>query len=573
MTLLAGVFSLDENQAIPQNDFTILSSTIARTPGTTERYFDQRLALVKWDCGAYGVSGYLETQNSITAITGEPYWENTLDHYSRYEDLKKLSVELGTGSVNFLNRCHGNYSVCHYDKTRQHLTLAIDKLGARPIYYAINDNILYFASAIRILEAFKNIPKRFDMTAFVEKRVFGVSLGTKTKYCDIKMLRDGQYILCDKNKFSISQYFNWSDIRQVDRDDQVLMDQCYAVFRDAVKIRSSRGKNVLSFLSGGLDSRCVVSMLNDLGKDITAFNFSIPGDKDELYGRQYADAINLKYYSDVRPWRYGVYEIVSKKIAQLGLESSGSISHPRLIFSGDGGSVGMGHVYLSHALLDAYRGKGKEAAIDYFLSRRKFQDRVFKKNIRHRLRSIPGEGLRRELKELDAATPVRDFYLFLLRNDQRRHLELYWEFIDLTRVEFLEPFYDFRLLSLVASAPIQPFIGHHFYHLWLDRFPSDAKSYPWQAYPGHEQCPIAHEDGSTTQWENYKIFSKEKENENYEEIRKHLSNNFPFHIFDRFTIYAALACFAFNLKNTGYMFDIVNSFMSDFVKTTAYCIE
>lgn len=558
MTLFAGMYSLNSDKPIDQNLVDILKQSIARTEGIIDSYADDRFALIKWDCAAFGALGIVSDEKGITAITGEPYWECTpAENYSRSFDLIKICEELRKRNIKFLDRCHGNYSLCHYEKDSPFLILAIDKLGVRSIYYTIIENTLYFASALRILESIESIPRRFNISAYVERRVYGVPLGNNTKYLDIKLLRDGQYIECDRSAFKSSFYFSWGNIKPTEQSLDSIKLSCYKAFREAVSIRSSRSDNTFAFLSGGLDSRCVVSILNDLGKRVIAFNFSLPGDKDEIYGKQYADQLGIDFFSEHRPVQYGVYQLISEKIDRTDQDLVKQVTYPRLIFSGDGGSVGMGHVYLSDVLLEKYQRNGKDGAIEFFLSRRKLSDRIFRKKARDIMREIPLKSLKSELDELAAVPPGRDFYLFLLRNDQRRHFEQYWEFIDLTRVEFLEPFYDTRLLSLVGSAPIKPFIGHRFYNDWLDFFPPDAKSVPWQSYPGHAPCSIADKDGSASQWDMYQEVQKEKGKENYHKLMDVVfKNDFPYHLINRFVLYAAIFIHKMSLKDVGYIFDM-----------------
>ena len=295
------------------------------------------------------------------------------------------------------------------------------------------------------------------------------------------------------------------------------------------------------------------------------FNFSVPGEKDEAYGKEYADKIGVEYHSDHRPFtNWSNWQLISDKLLRIDQNTLDQVKYPRLIFSGDGGSVGMGHVYLSHDLLAAHKTGGIKGAMEYFLSLRRFPDRIFKSRVRKIIRCVIRDSLSQELNELSGVAPGRDFYLFLLRNDQRRHLHHFWEYIDLSRVEFLEPFYDCRLLSVVASAPIEPFIGHRFYYDWLDLFPTDAKSVPWQAYPGHVPCPIEKDDVHISQWDNYKKVQQKTQEETFNKCKTAMfSKVFPYYLLNRFMIYAAIIAYKLNIRDVGYIFDIAYSLYSE----------
>jgi hypothetical protein len=110
-------------------------------------------------------------------------------------------------------------------------------------------------------------------------------------------------------------------------------------------------------------------------------------------------------------------------------------------------------------------------------------------------------GISEELEEFQTADPARGFYLFLMLNDQRRKLAAHFENIDLHRVELQLPFFDSEFLSLVVSLPLDLCLGHKFYVKWLKLFSDAVTRVAWQAYPGHEPCPIPAPQGAAYQWD------------------------------------------------------------------------
>jgi hypothetical protein len=125
--------------------------------------------------------------------------------------------------------------------------------------------------------------------------------------------------------------------------------------------------------------------------------------------------------------------------------------------------------------------------------------------------------------------------VFLLENDQRRHLAAYYEDIDLTRVEYLLPFFDPAVLTTAVSLPLDDTLYHRVYHRWLQLLPGPAAAVPWQAYPGHEGCPLPSPHGFADQW------SREARRqpwhtalrETERRLRQVLSRKFPTPLFSR----------------------------------------
>jgi asparagine synthase (glutamine-hydrolysing) len=91
-------------------------------------------------------------------------------------------------------------------------------------------------------------------------------------------------------------------------------------------------------------------------------------------------------------------------------------------------------------------------------------------------------------------------HLYLMLNDQRRHLAAHFENIDLGCVDFHEPFFDADFLAAILHEPIDPFLRHRFYVGWLKKFPSGVLEAPWQAYPGHVPCPVPAPSDLSYQW-------------------------------------------------------------------------
>jgi len=148
------------------------------------------------------------------------------------------------------------------------------------------------------------------------------------------------------------------------------------------------------------------------------------------------------------------------------------------------------------------RGGKVDAAVEEFMRGEHvyISPKVFKSAVFKGLAGVIKEGIKTELIGLRSADPARNFYLFLLLNDQRRKLSDHFENIDLHRVEYQLPFFDSGFLSQVMAVPIELCLGHRFYSKWLGLFASAVTSVPWQVYPGHDPCPLPMPQGLDYQW-------------------------------------------------------------------------
>jgi asparagine synthase (glutamine-hydrolysing) len=142
---------------------------------------------------------------------------------------------------------------------------------------------------------------------------------------------------------------------------------------------------------------------------------------------------------------------------------------------------------------------GIRGFLDY--NNMKLSGKILTRHLSTWAEDLPFNSVSAELEQIHCYDPARALYVFLLENDQRRHLAHHPEQIDLVRFESIEPFYDPEVLSIVCSLPVTFCLRHHMYHKWLERLPREVLSVPWQAYPGHEECPIPTPEGLFSQWE------------------------------------------------------------------------
>lgn len=565
MTLLAGIYSRNKTVPVPPGAAAWMTENIGRTAGITQSFSRKHFVLIHYDIEAFRENGIVENGEKVTAITGDPLLAlPTRSNLPREETIAEISRDIDGPAPALLSNCHGCYSLCRYNGEDHSLLLATDNLGVRPLYYYIDSDFIVFSSTLRLLEQLDSVSKSLLLPAIIEKRIFGVPLGEKTFYRDIKIMRGGQFLRAAGGKYAVTPYFRWDDIPTTslaEYDEAQVLEACFQAFRTAVASRSWRGGAYFSCLSGGLDSRCVVTLLRSLGKKTIAFNFSQQDEKDESYAAHYAEEIGIDYYPHQRPasnWTWG--GLMAKAITAIPPNKQKEMQYPHLVLTGDGGSVGMGHVYLDDTLIKLFQTARLPEAIRYFTHKRTFPKKILKKDLLQNAAKIPFESMQAELAELASPLTGREAYYFLLRNDQSRHLHAHFENIDLHKVELLCPFYDTRLLKTVAAAPIEPFLFHAFYQKWVHLFPEVFLKVPWQTYPNHEPCPVAHDDDHATQWE--RAAERRKFSVTLPALRRclaaALSPRFPAAILRRSAVLLAVLLHITHVKDYEYLFDFVN---------------
>ena len=517
MTLIAGIFSRNPENAVPDSACEALRGAISRHPGDEVKIFrDARCFLAKVDVGAYGEPAFrVSPQGTVSMLAGEPLVRLEVPNAwrTRTEDLEALHDSWDKGDWNLLRRVNGAFCAVYYKPGAGTLSLIADKLCIRPVYYWVGDEYVIFASALRILESLNDIPKEMDLRAITQMVALGLPLGSRTPYAGISLLKAAEIVQLENGKSSSSQYWRWDEVPQSSKNESDLLADAHEHFKQAITRRIRQDSATVAPLSGGLDSRCLVGELRERNIDVHTLNFARPGAQDQIFAADFAREVGT-LHEEFPPFAKPEWSIIMAKAwRDSKLRATAPPERPDLFWSGDGGSVGFGHVYVSKRIIALMRGGQQQEATEEFLvqQRAHIPEKLLRADINTALSRALQNEIMEELDDIHSEDPGRSFHVFLLLNDQRRHLGLHFEDIDLHRLEFQLPYYDSEFLTTIVSTPIDLCVGHKFYYKWLEYLPPSVVRVPWQTYPGHEPCPLPIPEGLLYQWDGQQRKSRKRE--------------------------------------------------------------
>lgn len=509
MTLIAGAFSIAAGVVLPPPLKAALRQHLRRAPderGSLSSHDSQALFLVKWDSGSFKEPAWREgADGSLATLVGDPLLADGGARLSRAEQLAHLTGPDAGLNDGELARTRGAFSIAAFSATTHTLTLATDMIGLRPLYYTVQDGVLLFASALRILESMPGLVRKPSTTGVVESCVFGFPLAERTPYANIAVLRECQKLSVSQGgAIALTNYHDWTSAGPVPDSAQTAARELFAEFQAGIRLRLATDQRVYAFLSGGMDSRAIVSALASMGRDIEALNFSPDASQDQVYARQFAETLGARCRLSFLPRDDDPNFSMLAFNAKTRLEQTITVGvdRPAFLWSGDGGSVGLGHVYMDQAMLALAERGDYPAALDHFLSFNglSLPVKVLSGASRAALQQMIAANAVSEINRYPRADAGRRLYLFLLFNDQRRHLFKHFESIDQHGLEFLLPFYDVRFLQRVADTPAAWGVLHKLYALWFEQLDPSARATPWQTYPGHQPCPVKGDDSLSYQW-------------------------------------------------------------------------
>ena len=481
-------------------------ASILAAAGTPTILQSACLAVACVDLGLWPSSGVQTGSRSIAAIAGDPVMCVDGAGIGRVASITCLAAALLAQDLQPLPSCEGTYSALAADLSLGTATVVVDKLAVRPVYVATHQGVVYVASALWMLERLADLPKRCDWRGITEVSAFGYALADRTSYLGIQALLPGTALVCGGGRMQQVTYWDWRQpaAMAAPAEMQDAVERIESAFHRAVDDRLGNSDEALAFLSGGMDSRYIASRLRQQGVQLNTLNFAPEGSADLAFGRMAAAAMDARHFefgAGDAPFAQRKSDAIAAWRQQRTNEGSARAQDLRLLWSGDGGSVVLGHVYLNDDIVAAARTGGLDAAATLIQRHNKYQvsPRMFTGKYRE-LAAMPMQGIREELKRCAAMEPGRAAHLFFVLNDQRRHLVQHFEHVHELGFDLHLPFFDGRFMQAVFACPVELLVGHRLYNRLFERLPFGLGQVPWQAYPGHEPCPIKHDGVLRRQW-------------------------------------------------------------------------
>jgi asparagine synthase (glutamine-hydrolysing) len=201
-----------------------------------------------------------------------------------------------------VERFRGMFAFALYDKTRQCLFLARDRLGIKPLFFSVLDgHTLAFGSELKVLKAHPGLPRQLEPQAVEDYFTLGYIPEPKTIYRGVFKLRPGHTLLLERGKPVPSQHEYWDiPFKPVARgSEEDLCEELFARMREAVDIRMVAEVPLGAFLSGGVDSSAVVAAMAQSQQqpvNTCAIGFDVPQFNETDFARQVAQRYKTDHF-------------------------------------------------------------------------------------------------------------------------------------------------------------------------------------------------------------------------------------------------------------------------------------
>jgi len=198
-----------------------------------------------------------------------------------------------------VHKFNGMFAFGLWDSQKHLLWLVRDRLGVKPLYYFWNGEIFIFASEIKPILKTSYVKAEINENTLDSFFSVGYVPGPETMFKGINKLLPGHHICLKNRNLSQKMYWDFADIPQTKLSETQCNEYLTELLNDSVRLRLRSDVPLGIFLSGGLDSSAVVSIVNDLAStQINTFTVGYDDDvmSEEPFAKLVADKFSTQHY-------------------------------------------------------------------------------------------------------------------------------------------------------------------------------------------------------------------------------------------------------------------------------------
>jgi len=211
------------------------------------------------------------------------------------EVIVHLYEEMGPDCV---RKLRGMFALALYDEKKKSLLLARDRLGKKPLYYAVHEGCLYFASEIKAMLAVAPQLAEVDAEGVLQFFYFGYIPDPRSAFRHIQKLPPGHLAEYRNGKLTVREYWDVPAYGTTDPgSDEACLEEMEARLAEAVRMRLISDVPLGALLSGGVDSSIVVALMAQ-SSSAPVKTFSIGFGKAEFNEAAHARLVAERFGTD-----------------------------------------------------------------------------------------------------------------------------------------------------------------------------------------------------------------------------------------------------------------------------------
>lgn len=200
-------------------------------------------------------------------------------------------------------KLNGIYAFAIWDGEKDTLFLCRDRMGVKPLFYAVQGGTLVFGSEPKALFAHPQVQPRADLDSFRE--IFGLGPARTPGcgvFCGLREVKPGCMVSYTEDQLREDPYWSLEARPHTDTYAQTV-EKVSWLLRDAVKRQLVSDVPVCSFLSGGIDSTVVTAIacreLESKGHTLNTFSFDFAHNDDCFQANAFQPSRDRPYVDQV----------------------------------------------------------------------------------------------------------------------------------------------------------------------------------------------------------------------------------------------------------------------------------
>jgi asparagine synthase (glutamine-hydrolysing) len=311
---ITGIYHLDSERIVdPKKLQRMTDLLIHRGPDGEGFYIDKniglghrRLSIIDLETGAQPMVN--EERKTTIVFNGEIY---------NYIEIRDILISLGyffktksdtevvlkayeEWGYNCLEKFNGMWAFAIWDSLKQELFLSRDRVGEKPLFFSEFNNTFVFASEIKSILAF-GVPPEKDLDLLEIYLSLTVIPAPYTFYKKIHKLEPGSYLVVNNKQVKQVKYWDLPliDEKNMLTDKNFINNKFTELFHDSVRLRMRCDVPFGGFLSGGLDSSSIVSVMQQYSAypiETFTIGFDNPSYDERPFARLVAKKFNTNHH-------------------------------------------------------------------------------------------------------------------------------------------------------------------------------------------------------------------------------------------------------------------------------------
>ena len=256
------------------------------------------------------------------------------------------------GWTELLRRVNGMFGIALWDNRTGMFYAARDRVGKKPFFFRRTADGLAFSSTLNALVDLAPSTPTIDPQALDAYLTYQSVPAPLTMFDGYNQLSPAHQIVFDwnNNTFETSRYWNVDFSAKINRSDNDIVEDLDVLIRAAVKDRLMSDVPLGAFLSGGVDSSLIVSMMAQIQTapvEAVIMGFEDPVFDERPFARKVAEKWGVTLHEHVLApdavgdlpsiiWHYG-QPVADVSIVPTYYVAEAARQHVTVILNGDGG--------------------------------------------------------------------------------------------------------------------------------------------------------------------------------------------------------------------------------------------